>query len=128
MDKISLLKFKIGEVCFGIDPYLVDGMVNIPSQEARAYKLFDLADKLGMPLERKNYRKAILLQSFPTSETGAEHIGILAEEIEAIEDFPLEALKKLPKIVKNAMSSDVIMGLVLWEASICLLVDGEKIA
>jgi chemotaxis signal transduction protein len=123
-ESISLLKFKIADIGCALDAYLVEEMVNI-SHEETAYSLFDLAERLGMDSANRNYRKAIVLRPVFQEK---QRVGILAEEIEEIEEFSKEALRKLPWLIAKTIKSPLLIGFLISDERLYLLIDGEVLA
>lgn len=121
---VSLLKFKIPRLRCAVDAQLVQEIVPLAS-DTPPISFIDLADRLGIYTEKKAYRKLIILQSVCGQSVP---VGVLAEEIEGIEDFPQTALRRLPTLVAANTKSPLPIGFLLAEESFYLLIDGEALA
>lgn len=121
--KVSLLKFRIGESFWGIDPHCIEGIANIASCKNTGFKALDLMEKWDVPGEKMPYQKILFLKS---GQPG-EKIGLLAHEVMDIEEIPLECFKKLPSLVQGKISGNCVIGISIFADSFCIILDAEKL-
>ena len=120
---ISLLKFKTGEIVWGIDPCFVEEVMSVSSYKRNLFPILDFMKMWSIPGEKLPYKKIIFLK-LPKSD---EKLGILAHEVEDIEEIPLDSLKKLPPIVQKKILLDCVLGVSILAESFCILLDCKKL-
>lgn len=122
VESLWLLRFKSGNLCCGLDPHLVEEIISLRSNPPADCVFIDLGALMKVP-NKETYQKAILV----TSGMAGKRIGILAESVGELEDFPLSMFYRLPAVVARTISLDFIMGLFVQEDSVCLVLDVEKL-
>lgn len=122
-EKIHLLRFHAGGLEWGLDPFLIESITTVSSKK-NLTPVWDFAKKLDLSNHDAIYKKIILLKS----QNGKENVGIFAIEVSDIEEVESYYLQPLPPLIQKKIQVDFILGCIAGNDSLCLLLDGEKLA